>query len=72
MDEVLLHQRDEAEEVVGERVGAAHVVERPQQPRVDLAQHLAHDDPLLEAVQEEAVAVGRVVAEQPLAEAVER
>ena len=72
VDEVLLHQRHETQQVLRERLGPAHVLQRPQQLRVDLGQHLAHDDPLLEAVQEQAVPVGGVLAQQARAKAVKR
>ena len=71
MDEVLLHQRNKAEQVLRERLRVAHPIERPEQCRVELTENFAHDDHLLETVEEEAFAVRRVVAQQARAEAVE-
>ena len=72
VDQVLLHQGDEAEHVVRERLRPAHLVQRAELLRVDVGKDLAHDDPFLETVHEQAVSVGRVVAQQSRAEAVER
>ena len=72
MDQVLLHQGDESEHVVRKRLRPAHLVQRAELLWVDVGKDLAHDDPFLEAVHEQAVSVGRVVAQQSRAEAVER
>ena len=70
VDEVLLHERHESEQVLRERVRAADLVERAEQLRVDLGQQLAHHDPLLESIRQQALAVGRVITEEAGAEAV--
>src|ERR671934_1373691 len=57
---------------MGERVRAAYVAKRAELVGIDVRQDLAHDDPFLEAVEQQAVAVGRMVAQQARAEAVER
>ncbi len=72
VDEVLLHQGDERKHVVRERLGAPHTVERAEQLRIHPGEHRPHDDPFLEPVQEQAFAIGRVLAQQARAEAVKR
>ena len=71
MDEVLLHQRDEREKIVGERFGPTYPVQRPEHAGVHVGQELAHHDPLLEPVHEESLAVRCVVTKHAGAEAVE-
>ena len=65
MDQVLLHQGDKRKQVMRERVGAAHTIEWTKRGRVDVREHVAHHDPFLEAVQEQAIPVGGVVAQDP-------
>ena len=72
MDQVLLHQGDEGEHVMRERLRAPNSVERPERLGVGCRQHAPHDDPLLEAVEEHALAIGSVFPQKPRAEAVER
>ena len=62
MDQVLLHQRHEGKQVARECVRAAHAGQRPEQFGVDARQNVAHDDPFLESVQEQALAIRRMVA----------
>ncbi len=73
MHEVLLHQRDERERVMRECVGAAHPVKGPEHLCVQLltGEHRPHDDPFLESVQEKALSIGCVLAQEARAEAVE-
>ena len=72
VDKVLLHQGDEPEQVMRERLGAANAIERAEQCRVDIREHGAHHDPFLKAVEQQALAVRRVVTQDSCAEAVER
>ena len=72
MDKVLLHQGDEGKQVVGKSVGPANAVERAKCGRIEVRQDLAHHDPLLNPVDQQPLAIGRVVAQDSGAEAVER
>src|SRR5467141_960002 len=71
MDEVLLHQGDEGQHVARKCTPPAHPVEAPERFGVDLGEDLAHHQPFLEAVEEKALSVGRVIAQESRAEAVE-
>ena len=72
MDEVLLHQGDEGEHVVRERLRAPDSVERPERLGLGGRQHAPHRNPFLEAVEEHALAIRSVLSQEPRAEAVER
>ena len=72
MHQVLLHQRDEVEEVAGEGLGSPHTGQRAENGRVKLGQHLAHDHRFLQAVELQALGVRPPLAPQAQAEAVER
>src|ERR1700694_2361835 len=72
MDEVLLHQRDKGQDVARECVRPAHSLQRSEHRRIQLAKHASHDEPLLEAVEQQALAIWGVLAQEAVAEAVER
>ena len=72
MDEVLLHQRDEPEEVARKRIRPPHSDKCAENIGIDLRQHLPHHERFLEAVEEQPPRVGCVVAQHPPTEAVER
>ncbi len=72
VDEVLLHQRDETDQVAGECVGSPDPDEGAQHLRIDLGEDLSHHDRLLKAVDQHPARIRRVVAKHAPAEAVER
>src|SRR5258708_27165061 len=69
VDEVLLHQRDKGQEVAREGIRSANSFERAEQRRVELDQDLSHDKPFLESVEQEAVAIGGVLTQEAVPEA---
>ena len=61
MHEVLLHERDEGQQIPRERIGPAHACEPAEERRIDVGEHLAHDHRFLEAVEQQPVRVRQVV-----------
>jgi len=69
--EVLLHQRHESEQVASERLRPADADQLPEHPWIDMREHVPHHDRFLEAVEQHPARIGRVVAQDTPAEAVE-
>src|SRR5712692_343893 len=70
MHEVLLHEGDESQDVARECIRTPDSLEPAEHVRVELQKDLSHDQPFLEAVEQEPLAVRGVVSKQARAEAV--